>query len=110
MAEKKLVSAECPRCGTLTLEAGELSCAAEPRGDRGLCEFRCPYCSMTVLVRTNAEGVAAVLEAGGRPARTLPFEVLERHEGLAISSDELLAFHERLLEICCVPPEIERAA
>lgn len=96
----------CPRCkGSVSLPAQSLRCAAEAGGDGGVCEFTCPICSRSAVLRTTAGGVEAVLEAGAeRLSGLVPFEILEPHTGTPLSIDELLDFHAELDSICC-PPE-----
>ncbi len=110
MGEETKVQAECPWSGTVTLSPKELRCAKPRRGvDSGLCEFACPDCGRTVILRTSRDGVAAVLHAGAvRASGPMPFELLEPHHGPPLSRDELLDLHLTMERTCC--PQEELAA
>lgn len=61
--------------------------------------FRCPVCHLMVTKPTDHR-VVDVLVSSGVPLRTwdVPAEIEERHEGPAITWDDILDFHFRLNE------------
>lgn len=85
------VGADCPMCGPVELVPADVRCALEAAGEVGLCEFSCSICGRTAYARTTAEGVAALrAEGAGGFAGTVPFELLEAHEGDPVGWDDLL--------------------
>lgn len=101
------VRAECPWCGTVELEPGHLRCEVEPSGAQALCEFICPVCSRLVYARTTPEGVLAVRLAGaGNISGVIPFELLEPHDGPALSWDDFLDLRAAIEGLCCPMEEL----
>lgn len=85
------VQAECPWCGTVTLQPADVRCETEPVTNEALCEVTCPSCLRVVYARTTAEGVAVIRAAGAQGITGLvPFELLERRSGPPLRWDEVL--------------------
>ena len=94
-----LLSAECPACGTVLLTLDELSCAVQRERREALCQFACPLCGLTVTQELLPSDVAMLTALGAKELRdSIPFEMLEDHYGPPLSFDDLLDFHEALLE------------
>lgn len=107
MSETPQLEAQCPWCGPVTVGPADLRCELHPRGElQGLCEFPCPRCSRLILTPVPPAGVETLhLLGAGRPPGPVPFELLERHAGPPISSDEIIDLHVALDRLCC--PQVE---
>jgi hypothetical protein len=93
MQEEMNVRLQCRKCGPLLVPAAELRCGLEPVGERGICELRCPICHRIILIPAIASVVEALFRGGASHITgAVPFELLERHTGPALSWDELLDF------------------
>jgi hypothetical protein len=101
------VQAECPWCGVVTLDPKDVRCATDPETNEGLCEVNCPECLRVVYARTTAEGVEVIRAAGAQGiAGLVPFELLERRGGPALSWDELIDLLAALAATPCPQAEI----
>jgi hypothetical protein len=83
----------CPGCGPVVLPARELRCELESAGGKGICELRCPVCSILLLVPAGPLAVETMREGGAsQMSGSVPFELLEPHTGPPLSWDDLLDF------------------
>ena len=83
----------CPGCGPLVVPAADVRCELEATGHKGICELRCPVCSIMVFVAAEAAAVEAMRGGGaGHMSGSVPFELLEPHTGPPLSWDDLLDF------------------
>ena len=87
------VRVSCPGCGPLVVPAADVRCELESSGSKGICELRCPVCSTTVFAPAALAAVETMRGAGaGHISGSVPFELLEAHEGPPLSWDDLLDF------------------
>jgi hypothetical protein len=88
------IRATCPTCGDVELSSEQMQvliCSADQGASYA---FRCPMCRLMVNKPTD-ERVVDVLVSSGVMLRTwdMPAEIQERHDGPAISWDDILEFH-----------------
>ncbi len=89
---KLAIKAECRTCGQVEPPVTDLRC--EARGSQGIFEFRCPFCGRLVLVATEPWRALALQATGAaRMTGPVPFELLEPHQGPAVTWDEVLDAH-----------------
>lgn len=89
-AARTRITCACPRCGDLQLSPPELRlvvCVPEP--ERSCYQFTCPRCR-ALVTRQASDRVVLGLCARGVAVDTVPLEALERHEGPALTLDDLL--------------------
>lgn len=96
MGERGLVQAQCPTCGEVVEEASALSCGISELEETALCEFPCPKCDLVLTIPMAPLEISALLLLGAHETWSLPFELLERHSGAAVSWDEVLDLHLEL--------------
>ncbi len=95
-----LLQADCPRCGRLLLDVGDLACAAHPSRGEALCQFACPICDLTVTQDLPRHDAAMLRAMGaGEINGCVPFELVEHHAGPPLSLNDLLDFHEALRQL-----------
>lgn len=82
----------CPECGPVVAPAGEFLCELDTGGERGICELRCPVCTVTLIVPAKPEVVETLHRAGAGHLTLAPFELLEPHAGPPLSWDDVLDF------------------
>lgn len=83
--------ARCSWCGEVRITVDGLRCGILPDRSAALCEFSCPSCGRLAFQRTSAERAAMFILSGARRATTrIPLELLEDHDGPAISWDDVL--------------------
>lgn len=89
---KRAVTVECRWCGEVECSAADLRC--EARGSEGMLEFGCPFCNRLGLAATEAWRALALQGLGARRMTgPVPFELLEPHQGPAVTWDEVLDAH-----------------
>lgn len=90
-----LIRATCTDCGDVELRSRDLKVRMCTENDSATYLFRCPVCRM-IEVRPAEAHVVDVLLAAGVPCTEwhLPAELEERHQGEAITHDDVLDFHE----------------
>lgn len=96
MAQRGLVQAECPTCGEVVENASALACGISELEEAALCEFPCPKCDRVLTIPVAPVDVSSLLLLGAHKSQSLPFELLERHSGPAVSWDEVLDLHFEL--------------
>jgi rRNA maturation protein Nop10 len=92
------IRANCPECGDVQLKVGDLTVRVCADDEQGAYTFRCPSCT-TVVVKDASRRIIDLLVSSGVELQVwrVPAEITEAHyAGPAISSDDLLAFHELL--------------
>lgn len=92
-----LIRATCTDCGDVELRSRDISVRSCADNGESTYFFRCPVCRM-VEVRPAESHVVDVLLAAGVEITEwhLPAELTERHEGRAITHDDVLDFHALL--------------
>lgn len=104
-----LIEVGCPRCGLVTVPAGDLICGVSSHDGLALCELHCPRCGRDLLLPLPVTDVGTLLLFGARRADSrLPYELLESHNGPALSWDEVLELHFELEQRCCPQDELTR--
>ena len=88
------IRAVCPRCGEVTLTAGDVEVQVCAQTQEGSYTFSCPACTQPVQ-RDADRRVVQILVSGGVKVRVweLPAELYESKTGPPISWDDLLDFH-----------------
>jgi hypothetical protein len=88
------IKAECPSCGAVRLRVNDLTVRVCVDDSRGTYLFRCPRCSSAVVHDATPAICALLVSVGVREeAWSLPAELRERHDGPALTPDDLLDFH-----------------
>ena len=88
------IKAECQSCGAVRLRVSDLTVRVCVDDDRGAYRFRCPHCASAV-VHDATPAICALLVSVGvtEEVWSLPAELLEDHDGPALTPDDLLDFH-----------------
>ena len=94
-----VLKADCRACGTVFLTLDELSCVIQRERKEALCQFACPIYTLTVTQELPPQDVAILRAMGARELMgSVPFELLEDHFGPPLSFDDLLDFHDAILD------------
>lgn len=91
------IKASCPLCGEVSLTADDILLRIGSSEAQNTYGFDCPTCSEFVEKPADERVIKLLLSGGVMPVvSNLPAETRERHEGPAITYDDILAFHELL--------------
>jgi uncharacterized Zn finger protein len=91
------IRASCPDCGDVELTTRDMTVRICSEDGRGSYLFRCPSCTMTVTKAAEQRIVDLLVSSGVEVEMwSLPMELQERPVGVALTHDDLLAFHELL--------------
>jgi hypothetical protein len=93
------IKASCPVCGDVELTPDQMRLTVCTYADWSYYAFDCPGCADEVRRHADEE-VVRLLVSGGVKAETwhVPDEVLETHDGAALTYDDLLDFALALRE------------
>ena len=88
------IKATCPGCGEVELTPDDIELRVCTHAPSSYYVFECPMCR-TPIQKPADDRVIQLLISGGVKAIVweLPSEVLESHEGPALTKDDLLDFH-----------------
>jgi hypothetical protein len=88
-----IIKATCPSCGDVELSRDQVRLVVHPRAERSFYGFTCTRCGEGVRKPAGDE-VVRLLTMGGVVAErvVVPAEALERHDGPAITADDVLDF------------------
>lgn len=91
------IKATCPGCGEVDLTAEDILLRIGAARAVNTYGFTCPECAEFVEKPADERIVRLLLSGGVIPVPVhVPAEVLETHEGPAITYDDVLDFHEKL--------------
>ncbi|MCA1823528.1 MAG: hypothetical protein ABR520_02585 [Mycobacteriales bacterium] len=93
------IKASCPECGEVELTSDDVTLMVCNHAPRSYYRFDCPACEGEVRKPAD-DHVVSLLMSGGVQAVVweLPAEVLESHDGPALTYDDLLDFALQLGE------------
>ncbi len=93
------IRASCPDCGDVELTTSDVHVRICDDNNHGTYSFRCPHCRM-VVVKSAETRTIDLLVASGVAFTTwrLPAELGEVHAGEPINHDDLLDFHDLLMD------------
>jgi ribosomal protein S27AE len=93
------IKASCPACGEVDLTADDILLRIGATKGVNTYGFSCPKCGVFVEKPADDRVIRLLLSGGVMPMLVhVPAEVLETHDGPALTHDDLLAFHEMLEE------------
>ena len=93
------IRASCPSCGDVDLTVEDVSVHVCSDDRRGSYSFRCPECQLAVSKPAEPNVVDILVSSGVRMAVwQLPAELFETRVGPAINHDDLLDFHQLLID------------
>lgn len=94
-----VVRATCDECGDIQLTAEDVVVRVCLDDQRASYVFSCPLCQVPVA-RPLEHHLVELLASSGSPVSLwhLPDELSERHDGDALTYDDLLDFHKMLLD------------
>lgn len=94
-----VIRATCNDCGDVELAPDEVQVRVCLDDQRSSYAFRCPSCHLPVA-RPVESRLVELLASSGSPVSLwhLPAELEEQHWGPAICHDDLLDFHEKLMQ------------
>lgn len=90
-----IVKTTCGRCGDVELSPAQLELRVCSMPERSVYAFTCPSCRSEIVKPAADPRVVQLLSSVGVPkvGWVIPKEVLERPEGPALTSDDLLDLH-----------------
>lgn len=101
------IQADCPWCGEVAMSPTGYRCAPVPDNAVGLSRFICPICSREIFAPLSAAAARTLLLLGAQPLTgSLPYELLESHEGPAVSWNDVLDLHNALESTCWPQDEL----
>jgi len=91
------IRASCTSCGDVQLTCDKLSVRVCTTTDEGSYSFECPRCGTAIRKPAEHRIIDILLASGVELIEwSLPAELLETHEGLPISHDDLIEWHDLL--------------
>lgn len=88
-----VIKASCPSCGDVELSPRQVRLVVCSVEERSFYSFACSTCGDEVRKHAGEDVVALLRTGGVLPERwVIPAEVLEVHDGPALSHDDLLDF------------------
>ncbi len=94
-----LIRATCSECGDVELRSRDLQVRICADNDAGTYIFRCPICQMTEVKNADDQVIDILVAAGVRCTQwRLPAELVERPLGPPITHDDVLDFHDLMVD------------
>jgi hypothetical protein len=94
-----MIRASCPDCGDVELTTREMTVRVCVDDNRGSYLFRCPSCTMRVTKSAEPRIIDLLVSSGVVVEMwSLPLELHERPVGEPLTHDDLLSFHEVLVQ------------
>jgi hypothetical protein len=108
-SEPVLIEIECPACGPVLVHPEEIGFRYEPpTRARGMWTAPCPDCGAGLMGGAGYPDLVRLVSLGARETgESMPFELLEPHDGGPVSWDELFELHEYLDTHCCPQEQIK---
>ena len=99
MAPGIMILVNCPDCSQVRVEPSDVTLRNCVDDQSWSYRFTCPHCDRLAVAETEGEAALGAVAAGALLERWhLPAELREQHDGPPLEPDDVLSFHELLLE------------